>query len=428
MSALVDQSKYAEAVSATRSDGREPKLEKTLAEVVLEQAARSADTERRRRAFAELALAGTRGKPVLQRLLGATQPWTRALAWTAAMQLGDDDARENLRRLANDADPELSALGYAALDPSRDRQQLITALTLPNRARRAAAVRVLQASPASPDVRVALEAVALHDPEPSVRASALTALARQGPGTAPAIERALTDGEESVRIAATTAVAVLVREGCEAEPAASSGPDACDRDRLLARLGHDLGGAPTHVTLTAAAAMLRVPNAPEPERARDLFDRALSSGDVKLRAISAVLCRGQTPPGCGAALLRERLRVESVLEVKLLVALALGPRDPLARAALEAMMRGPTSETAVEAAAELAAIGDGVAQQTLGIALQAPEPRVRISALRALARSEASGAVSNAARSVTGERVVDRLADRDERVRIAAAAAVLAAS
>src|SRR5262245_51419210 len=43
---LLDRGAYGEAVAATRAKGREPQLEKALAEVLLEQAAKSADSER----------------------------------------------------------------------------------------------------------------------------------------------------------------------------------------------------------------------------------------------------------------------------------------------------------------------------------------------------------------------------------------------
>jgi HEAT repeat protein len=421
MTALVDRGAYAEAVSATRAEGREPKLEKALAEVLLQQAASSTDAERRRRAFTELSLAGSRSRPVLDRLQEASPPLTRALAWNASMQLGDDDARNLLRKLVDSADPELSALGFEALEPVKDRQQLLAALTLPNRARRATAVRVLLTSPRSSDVRVALEDVAQHDPEPSVRSGAVTALSKQGPDAAPALERALDDESESVRTAALSGLATVVSE-CPAQPAADPAR-GCDRERILRKLGRDLGSPPTVASLAAAGAMLRVANAPEPERARDVFTRALQSGDTDLRALAAVFCRTLAAPGCDAAVLRERLRSESVSQVKLLVAVAIGVRDPLARAALKLLSDDAASVTAVEAAAELAADGDDAAKQTLVKALQHSDAQVRISALRALGRLGANGAVSDA--GAMAERVVDRLADRDERVRVAAAAAVL---
>lgn len=421
MTALVDRGAYAEAVSATRSQGREPKLEKALAEVLLEHAAQSSDAERRRRAFAELALAGTRSRPVLDRLLEAKQPLTRALAWSASMHLGDDDGRATLRELAGSSDPELSALGFEALDPVEDRQQLLLALTQPNRARRAAAVHVLQRSPASSEVRVALEGVAKHDPDPGVRAAALPALAKQGAEAAPAIERALDDEAQGVRTAALFALAAVLAE-CSAEPAAERAR-ICDRDRIVTRLGRDLGSPPTPESLSAASALLRIPNPPDPERARAVFTRALDAGDARLRGLAAVLCRALPAPGCNSGVLRDRLRAEPASEVKLLVALAIGPRDPLAHVALELLSKDGDSPTAVEAAAELAAIGDSAAQQTLARALQHSDARVRISVLRALGRLSANGVLSES--SAMGERVVDRLADRDERVRVAAAAAVL---
>jgi HEAT repeat protein len=413
MTSLVARGAFAEAVSATRAEGREPKLEKALAEALLESAARSPDAVRRSRAFAELSLAGTRSRPILERLENAREPLTRALACSASMRLGDDGARDTLRGLASSPDPELSALGYGALEPDKDRPQLLAALTQPNRARRLAAVRVLQGAERSMEVRVALESVVQHDPEPGVRAAALIVLSKQGPESAVAVDRALDDESEPVRIAAFSALASIIPECTQ----------GCDRAHLLARLGRDLGSPPTPESLAAAAAMLRIPNLPEPERARDVFERGLESSDVKLRGLSAVMCRGFAAPGCDAATLRDRLRAEKIPQLKLLLALAIGLRDPLAKAALTESSDGADAAIAVEAAAELAAIGDVAAQQKLAKALQHEDAGVRVRALRSIGKLAADGELPED--SPTGARVVDRLADRDERVRVAAATAIL---
>lgn len=415
MTALVDRGAYSEAVSATRANGREPKLEKALAEALLENAARSPDAARRGRAFAELSLAGTRSRPILERLENAREPLTRALAFKASMQLGDVGARDTLRGLAASTDPELSALGFAALEPDRDRPQLLAALTQPNRARRAAAARVLSGSERSAEVRAALEAVAQHDPEPEVRAAAVVALSKQGPEAGTAIDRALDDESETVRIAGFSGLATIIPECTQAQ--------TCDREHLLKRLGRDQGSPPTPDSIAAAAAMLRIPNLPEPERARDVFTRALESGDMRLRGLGAVMCRTLAAPGCDAAVLRERLRAEKLPQLKLLIAIALGPSDPLARAALTSVSNDTDAATAVEAAAELAALGDAAAQQKLEQALQNPNANVRVRALRSIGKLSVDGVIPEGA--AAGERVVDRLADRDERVRVAAAATVL---
>jgi hypothetical protein len=189
------------------------------------------------------------------------------------------------------------------------------------------------------------------------------------------------------------------------------------------KLGRDLGSPPTAESLAASAAILRLPSSPDTDRAREVFTRALDAGDAKLRGRAAVLCRALPAPGCDAITLRVRLRVEPVANVKLLVALAIGPRDPLAHTALEQLSSDGDAATAVEAAAELAAIGDAAAQQKLVAALQNKDVQVRVSAVRALGRLAARGAVEEG--SLVAERVVDRLADADERVRVAAAAAVL---
>ncbi|HKP64464.1 MAG TPA: HEAT repeat domain-containing protein, partial [Polyangiales bacterium] len=236
MNTLVQRGAYAEAVAATRSGGREPELEKALAQAVLEQAARSDNAERRRRAFGELQLAGTRARPLLQSLTRSSEPLTRALAWNALFQLGDSGARDELRPLADSPDPDIAALGYGALDAERDRPRLMAALVEPNRARRASAVRVLGSGDDAPQIRLALEAVAKLDPDAGVRAAALGVLGRYGSEATPTIERALGDEAQPVRIAAISALARI------------AGPHELD---LVAR---DLGSIPRPETLTAAAA------------------------------------------------------------------------------------------------------------------------------------------------------------------------------
>jgi hypothetical protein len=266
-------------------------------------------------------------------------------------------------------------------------------------------VRVLGEADPAHEVKPALESVAKLDPEPSVRAAALAALADYGSDATATIERALSDEAQPVRIAALSALLRI------------AGP------RELSLLGRDLGGVPSAETLTAAAGFLRLSPAREAERAQAVFERALSSGDAALRAQAAVLCRTLPEPGCSASALRDRLRIEPRAEIKLLVALAIGTDDALARSALTMLAETPSS-VAVEADAELAALGDAAATQRLALALTSPEPRVRIGALRAYGRIFGAGKLDAASLRTP---VADRLADADERVRTAAAAAVLRA-
>jgi hypothetical protein len=165
----------------------------------------------------------------------------------------------------------------------------------------------------------------------------------------------------------------------------------------------------------------------EVHRAIDVFSRALVSGDPALRGRAATTCRGLRELACEPWVLRDRVRREPNPEVKLLIALAIGPADPLAREALASLAHEQRTLISIEAAAELAASGDASYQRTLAKALDHPDARVRVSALRAVARLSSGGALEGQSDPTLGARVAGQLADRDERVRTAAAVAMLAA-
>jgi len=395
--AAIERGAYADALRTYEKGGQERSLLRVLAESVLLQDAQLADGPRQRSAFGELELLGTRARPWLERLARPEQPESvRARALRILMVLGDSDARAQLRELAFTADPAVVDEAFAALDPSLDQALLLSTLRAPRAARRLAAVVLLGAADAPNTLQPIVE-LSRSDPEPSVRAAALFALERRGAEAVRAFERGLKDDSESVRVAAIAAFA-------RAAPA-----------QALSHLDQQLGSAVSHETLAAAVALLQMQPVCEAARAHDALARGLAASESPLRSHTAVLIR--TLPGDRESLaaVRERLAIESVPEVQLALALALGADDPAARRALARLAQG-TALVAAQAAQELARFGDATAERQL-ITLRASASSVtRASVARALGRDRR-----------VPEAVAPLLADQDPSVRIAAAGAILAA-
>jgi HEAT repeat protein len=396
----VERGVYSTAIRLYNENDHDPALLRDIAETLLLEEARRRDAPRRRAAFTELGLLGTRAEGLLDRLAeDKEKPEVRARALYLSMRLGDGGAREDLRGLLKDKDPEVGDVAYAALDPARDWERLSEALRAPRAGRRLIALQVIvdprsSAPPAS--ALSELAEVSRVDPDAAVRAAALHALERFGAAGAPALEQALQDPDEGVRTAALESLARS--DPARAEPA----------------LDRQLGAATSQESLSAAVALLRMKPARQPARAWDAVNRALGSGDAALRARAATLLRALPDAPRDLDTARAQLAAETTPQVKLALALALGLDEAPARAALAELAQG-RSLPAAQAAFELARLGDKLGQTRLLAARYSEQPPVRISAARSLGRELGEP------QSVAG-----LLADRESEVRVAAAGAVLA--
>ncbi|HEX4352893.1 MAG TPA: hypothetical protein VHZ95_08270 [Polyangiales bacterium] len=399
----VQRGAYDAASRTYQSEGHERSTLRAFSEAILRTDAEQADPARQRLAFSELSLLGNRARPLLDAIakrersdVRADAIRARALAQLSA--LGDGAARSKLRALADDPDPEVADLAYSALDREHDAQRLREALASPRPARRLAAVRSRKPEGDQRSDRdlAELSEISRVDPQPSVRAAALFALEPYGASALPAFERAVRDdSDESVRISAIEAFA-------RALP-----------DRAEALLDQKLGGSTSAESLAAALALLRIKSS-QRTRALDAIANGLTSGDPSLRARTALLLRTVPESDRDLQALRAQLDVERIDEVKLALALTLGTDDPLARATLRTLARGPTL-TAAEAAYELARLGDADSFAKLAALRTSPASTTRTSVARLLGRGLAQ---PNA--------VTDLLSDREASVRDAAAGAILA--
>jgi hypothetical protein len=396
VASAVERGAYGDALRVYEKSGRDRAVLRALAESILVQDAERAEPQRQHQAFTELGLLGNRSRPWLERLAQPKRAkHVRVRALRLLMALGDAHARVQLRPLAFDPDPEIADIAFASLDASADREVVSSALYTPRTARRLAALALLSAPGAADSLRE-VEEVSRLDPQPSVRAAALFALERHGAAATSAFERALKDDDESVRVVAIEAFARAAPE------------------QAVAYLDQQLGAAITRETLAAAAALLRMRPAREPARARDALARGLSASESRLRSYAAVLVRTLPSAEKNLAAVRSRLAVESSVEVKLGLALALGTSDPAARAALFSLSQG-TSLPAAQAAHELARLGDAAAYARLIALCVSPSSVTRATIARALGREQRAP-----------QAVAALLADSDPDVRDAAAGAVLA--
>jgi hypothetical protein len=395
----VQHGAYGPALQIYREQGHDRALLRAMAQAILLNDAELADAARQRAAFNEFVLLGTRARPLLEHLAEDERPNAiRARALGQLWALGDDAARARLRPLVYDTDAEVADLAYPALDARADAALLRAALSAPRSPRRLAALRVLSQFGDGTSVGLMeLAEIARVDPQPSVRAAALLALERFGAPALFAFERALRDETDaSVRVVAIEAFARALPE------------------RAAPQLDQQLGAATTEESLAAAVALLRMRPAREPARARDALSRGLSCVDSALRARAALLVRNLPDAERDRESLRAQLQVETNQEVKLALALALGARDPSARAALQALAQAATLPAA-QAAFELAGLGDAAGAARLVALRGSPSPQTRVTVARLLGRGLRDP-----------ESIAGMLADADPEVRLAAAGAVLA--
>jgi HEAT repeat protein len=224
----------------------------------------------------------------------------------------------------------------------------------------------------------------LADPTPGVRAEALRALANQDSArAAAAAEKLLSDAALSVRLAALSA---LVKHG--------------DRDRLLALAGGD----DRWVALRAAVQL----------KGRDAVaavERAASDKQAPLR-VAAMNAAGELGDE-GRDLIRAHLE-DAGLEVRLAAARALLSSGGDAEAARKILRAALATPREIDAADELARLGDDEGRRVLSNAARNNDPQLRRAAIASL------GALSP-----EPPELASALRDVDFRVRLSAARALL---
>ncbi len=385
-----------------RTQGGDVELLAPIAAMLLEREAQSDDAALREAALIQLSLAGTRGAPVLTRLARGSGP-ARLLALSALARRGQNEAKLELRALADTEDPTILAASILGMDSELDRELLLSLLDSSDRNVRRSAIEAL--TPAAASVRSALEQVARVDSEASVRASAVRALGRAGTDAIAILRERLGDPDPGVRFAAVGALisADPERGRIAIGPLLSvaPSPSGIEAARLLAQ-ADDVPGSP--VGAAQALAFLR---------------RVLASDDPALRAQAGVaiasLPTDRRPP---LDALRAALATENDSTVLLSFARALHRHDrQAAHATLRALLDAQDDMVRVQAAALLAADGDAAARRVLEGAASAGESMIRRTAVRALAREAMA---PDAARRL--------LRDDDALVRIYAAGGILASA
>jgi HEAT repeat protein len=354
-----------------------PSANRRAAEEVVWRSLSSTDVGERREATritAEVA------DPILDRGLAERlddgDPVVRATA-AAAMANDVELARGLLRSLLQSpvAEARVAALdGIRALSDGRELAEKATA-DADESVRARAAWMVRAAEP--------LEKL-LSDPTPGVRAEALRALANlDASRAAQAAEKLLSDAALAVRLAALSA---LVKHG--------------DRERLLALAGGD----DRWVALRAAVQL-------KGHEAQTAVERAASDKHAALR-VAAMNAAGELGDG-GRALIRGHLG-DADLEVRLAAARALLSSGGAEDAARKILRSALGTDRKLDAADELARLGDGEGRRALAEAARANDPLMRRAAIASL------GALSP-----EPPELASALRDGDFRVRLTAARALL---
>ena len=230
----------------------------------------------------------------------------------------------------------------------------------------------------------------LKDPDDSVRAASASALARIGLGNLAAMgKQALADRSLAVRLAAIDLLA------------------AANADSELAALTDD---ADPMVGLQAAIAL----KAKRPELVDKAIGRALAAEEWTIRSGVANLLVTAVGKD-GARTFAQKLAADRELGVRLAAARTLVTIGDAAGAKAVFSAGLADAEYGVQAAADLAALGDAAGMQALSVAVR--------DAKRTPAQRMAAASLHRSARRVTGG-LVAALADGDGLVRVEAAAAL----
>jgi len=387
---------------ARDEDGSDPGLLAHVASLVLELEAQSNEPQRRDAAMTQLGLAGTSGRPALERLSAQTDhEVVRARALEVFVRWGDDDARQSLRALVDHPNPEILSVAIAALDPERDEGRVFDLLEHTSEAVRASAARALGGHGCSSRVLATLSEHVRIDPSPAVRSLCARSLGHCGPPAIEALRDRLGDPSTTVQLAVVSALVV-------ADPGQARG--------ALAPL---IAIPPTPPGIEASRMLATGPLDAVTESARAFLRQALMGADTQLRSQAAVaLFSLPSDPELDAFLL-ERLDREEEPAVLMYLASQLASREQYAgraRRVLLTLLEG-NGMVSVQAAVSLARLGNARGIAKLRETLRDGQVPERCVAARALARD---------AQQPDAARI--GLRDTDPLVRIQSAGGILAAA
>jgi hypothetical protein len=384
------------------SDGDDEGLLGRLAEMLLEDEARSADAAHAQAALTELGLAGTAGRATLERLAdGGSVPALVALA-----RAGHEPSRRLLRGMADAADPETRAAALLGASPEDDRALLLSRATETSARVRAVACERLGALAPDSEVRLLLEDRARMDPDPAVRSAAASALGAFGEAALPILRERLSDPVASVRMGVVAALLRAdrdaARETIASLLATPPSPQGIEGARLLA----------TPVDRDAP------PTAADTQAARAYLFGALAASDAALRSQAAIALSTLRLDEAGATHLAQALAREPDAGAKLSIARALLAAPGGEGGALEALhaLSTEASMPGLQAAIVLALRHDDAAADAIDRAMHTGDIPLRRTAARALARD-----------AMRPGRAAAAFADGEPLVRIAAAGGILAA-
>jgi hypothetical protein len=315
-------------------------------------------------ATAEAGRLRARAEAELVRALERPSPGERRRAIQVAVRVDDPALSARLAAHLGDRDPLIRVTTAAALAPHLDEAARIVAAALdgrePELKRTAlAGIRAL------PDAEARLLGL-LPDPDAALRRAAVAALGDRLPG--PALERALGDVDLGVRLAALSVVRAV----------------APNRLSLIAR-SDDL------LLALRAAVLARIP-----DRAIAVVARAAAAPRAELRA-AAMNAAGELGEAGGA--LAARLFTDAELGVRLAAARAVvhaynatgagahsaNARHPAVEAALRVFADALVGERRLEAADELARLGDPRGRAVLDAEASDKDAGRRVESLRLLA-------------------------------------------
>ncbi len=385
------------------ADGADTEVLARIAERVLVREAQSESRESRKAAITELAMVGTAGEQMLRELARRDAPES-LLALEVLARRGDDNARRHLRGLEDSSDPEARAASVIGMEIDAERESLLDAMTWPFAKARENAASLLARMAPDGEARDALESASRSDPDAGVRAAAVRALGAYGPAASSVLRERLSDPMASVRMAAVEA---MIR---------------ADYEQAKNVLGSLFEVPPSVQGIEAARLILAGCDEEHASDsgARSYLIQALTANDPALRAQSGVALVSIPNASEMVDAMRNALLHEPDRGARLAIARALlrqAGADEGAGSVLRNLMHDDDTMNGLQAAATLAALGDEEAIATLNSFIARPDPTLRRTAARVLAREVRRP-----------DDVRGLLTDSDPLVRISAAGGILAAS